>query len=74
MAVFHESDAASAANPKKLTPLVIVIIVLAVLLCCCCALVAILLIATKGDPIGEIKDFLNKDSYLPFYLTLRALM
>jgi flagellar basal body-associated protein FliL len=72
MAVFHQSDAVSVGNKKKISPVVILLIVLSVLLCCCCVAVIIVLIATGGKPGEKIQDLLNKDSYLPLYLTLRT--
>lgn len=74
MAVFHESDTASAAGQKRSTLITIIVIVLIVLLCCCCAVVVVALIATRGRPFERLGDLVDKNTYLPVYLTLRTLL
>ncbi len=70
MAIFHQTDPTG--NKKGLSPAVIIVIILVVILCCCCAAVAIAFIATGGKLIQKITDLVNKNTYLPMYLTLRT--
>jgi len=69
MAVFQQSDAASAGDSKKI---IIVILIAVAIICCCCAAVIAILIATGTITSSKIKELTNQDSFLPLYLTLRT--
>lgn len=72
MAIFHESDAASAGSKNKLLPIIIVVIVAVILLCCCCVAVLIILIATGTITSSKVEDITSQGNFLPLYLTLRT--
>jgi flagellar basal body-associated protein FliL len=70
MAVFHESDAATAGGSKKLSPVIIAVIIAVVLLCCCCVAAIIILVATGTITSSKIEDLTSQNHYLPQYLAL----
>ena len=70
MAVFHESDAATAGS-RKISPILIAVII-AVVLCCCCLAVIAILVATGTITSSKIEDITSQNNYLPLYFSLRT--